>query len=283
MTASARKLGVLTLKKGALTAALEKADPTAAAAALRHDVVFIRPSWPPLRTRSEGRPLSSKPSGRRSPISGRPGASRNVGTRTGDTWSRSTESLTATSFKSPYSLLRTLRTRRRAFVDSRARGRSSSSSGSTRSATYALIRSPTLSGRFRQLHRQSEGAMLGCSRRPVQQEFQTERHEELQGMDCQGGEMADGARTRRSRFRRRWRLSFRPLEIDLIIISFRPRTVSCLYQRHPTVSRDLRPLTEDAWPLSMKGQVMQSSSSTGIPPHRTCGGMSCLIAKGSDG
>src|SRR5262245_32335676 len=123
---------------------------------------FIRPSWPPLRTRSEDTPLSSKPSGRRSPISGRPGTWRSFGTRTGDTSSRSTESLTATSFKSPCSLLRTPRTRWRAFLDSRARGRSSSSSGSTWSATYALIRSPTLSGRFRQLHRQSEGAVLGC-------------------------------------------------------------------------------------------------------------------------
>ena len=43
MTASARKLGVLTLKKGALTAALEKADLPAAAAVLRHDVVFHSP------------------------------------------------------------------------------------------------------------------------------------------------------------------------------------------------------------------------------------------------
>src|SRR6516164_1190027 len=43
MTDSARKLGVFTVKKGTLTAALEKADLPAAAAALRHDVVFHSP------------------------------------------------------------------------------------------------------------------------------------------------------------------------------------------------------------------------------------------------
>src|SRR5260221_11122606 len=43
MTDSARKHGVFTVKKGALTAALEKADLPAAATALRHDVVFHSP------------------------------------------------------------------------------------------------------------------------------------------------------------------------------------------------------------------------------------------------
>ena len=43
MTDSARKLGVFTVKQGTLTAALEKADLPAAAAALRHDVVFHSP------------------------------------------------------------------------------------------------------------------------------------------------------------------------------------------------------------------------------------------------
>ena len=43
MTDSARKLGVVMVKKGTLTAALEKADLPAAAAALRHDVVFHSP------------------------------------------------------------------------------------------------------------------------------------------------------------------------------------------------------------------------------------------------
>src|SRR5260370_14607559 len=43
MTDSARQLGVFTVKKGTLTAALEKADLPAAAAALRHDVVFHSP------------------------------------------------------------------------------------------------------------------------------------------------------------------------------------------------------------------------------------------------
>ena len=43
MTDSARKLGVFTVKKGTLTAALEKTDLPAAAAALRHDVVFHSP------------------------------------------------------------------------------------------------------------------------------------------------------------------------------------------------------------------------------------------------
>ena len=43
MPDSARKLGVFTVKKGPLTVALEKADLPAAAAALRHDVVFHSP------------------------------------------------------------------------------------------------------------------------------------------------------------------------------------------------------------------------------------------------
>src|SRR5258707_13978169 len=43
MTDSARKHGVFTVTKGTLTAALEKADLAAAAATLRHDVVFHSP------------------------------------------------------------------------------------------------------------------------------------------------------------------------------------------------------------------------------------------------
>jgi len=43
MTDSARKPGVVTVKEGTLTAALEKADLPAAATALRHDVVFHSP------------------------------------------------------------------------------------------------------------------------------------------------------------------------------------------------------------------------------------------------
>ena len=43
MTDSAWTLGVFTVKKGTLTTALEKADLPAAAAALRHDVVFHSP------------------------------------------------------------------------------------------------------------------------------------------------------------------------------------------------------------------------------------------------
>src|SRR5258705_12996577 len=43
MTDRAGTLGVFTVKKGTLTAALEKADLPAAAAALRHDVVFHSP------------------------------------------------------------------------------------------------------------------------------------------------------------------------------------------------------------------------------------------------
>ena len=38
-----------------------------------------------------------------------------------------------------------------------------------------------------------------ASCRPIQPEFQTERRDELQGMDCQGGETANGVRNRRSR------------------------------------------------------------------------------------
>jgi hypothetical protein len=53
MTDSARKLGVFTVKKGTLTAALEKADLPAAAAALRHDVVFHSPILEPLLARIE--------------------------------------------------------------------------------------------------------------------------------------------------------------------------------------------------------------------------------------
>src|SRR5207248_11175952 len=63
---------------------------------------------------------------------------------------------------------------------------------------------------------------------------------------------------------------------------FRWRTVSCLSQQHPIVSRGLRQLMEYAWPTSMKELVTRSSSSMGIPPHPTCGATSCLIAKGSD-
>src|SRR5258705_13334849 len=43
MTYSARQLGVFTVKKEPFTAALEKADLPAAAATLRHDVVFHSP------------------------------------------------------------------------------------------------------------------------------------------------------------------------------------------------------------------------------------------------
>src|SRR6266404_7304398 len=93
MTDSARTLGVFTVKKGTLTAALEQADLPAAAAALRHDVVFHSPILATVADEVRGHAVVVKALGTALAYMG-PGTWRNVGTRTGDTSSRSTESLT---------------------------------------------------------------------------------------------------------------------------------------------------------------------------------------------
>jgi hypothetical protein len=139
------------VKKGTLTAALEKADLPAAAAALRHGdevrghAVVVKLLVTAFACYGLPRNLEEfqNPDGR---------------------YIVTLDGVIDGKFNSPCSSLRTPRTRSRAFVYSRARGRSSSPFGITWSATYALIRSPTPSGLFRQLHRQSEGEVLGCKR-----------------------------------------------------------------------------------------------------------------------
>ena len=115
------------MKKGTLTTALEKADLSAAAAALRHDVVFHSPILATVEDEVRGHAVVVKALGTAFAYIGPP---RNV-----------------EEFQNPDG---------RYIV---------TFDGVIDGNLIQIAMSPTLSGRFRQLHRQSEGAVLGCKGR----------------------------------------------------------------------------------------------------------------------
>ena len=132
------------MKEGTLTAALEKADLPAAAAALRHDVVFHSPILATVADEVRGHAVVVKALGTALAYMGPPRNVEECRNPDGRYIVTFDGVIDENLIQIAMRVTEDAATRWRAFVHSRARGRSSSSSGSTWSATYALIGSPTL-------------------------------------------------------------------------------------------------------------------------------------------
>src|SRR6266436_2580135 len=134
MTDQARKLGVFTVKKGPLTAALEKSDLTAAAAALRHDVVFHSPILATVADEVRGDAVVVKALGTSLAYIGPPRNVEEFRNPDGRYIVTFDGVIDGNLIQIAMLVTEDAANKVGAFVDSRARGRSSSSSGSTWSA-----------------------------------------------------------------------------------------------------------------------------------------------------